>query len=170
MPNLKRFLLNEQPWTWKVKTVIWTCQKLSLGGVKKYYLVYLALMLSVDVELKVIPFLFQDLVEDFVFPASKLIVEARNGSGTCGLLKTFHVVQVIKGKNFLCVVYLHVFFFWLLNVIWKARKRENSSDKVIVQRPQNECNNSNLLVLELFMFIPSSIIGEGNHSSSSKEH
>ena len=24
---------------------------------------------------------FQDLVEDFVFPASKLIAEARNGSG-----------------------------------------------------------------------------------------
>ena len=58
----------------------------------------------------------------------------------------------------------------LLNVIWKARKRENSSGKVIVQRPQNECNNSNLLVLVLFMFIPSSIIGEGNHSSSAKEH
>ena len=44
-------------------------------------------------------------MEDFVFPASKLIVEARNGSGTCGPLKTFHVVQIIKGKNFsLCGV------------------------------------------------------------------
>ena len=30
-------------------------------------------------------------MEDFVFPASKLIVEARNGSGTCGPLKTFYV-------------------------------------------------------------------------------
>ena len=29
----------------------------------------------------VLMFGFQDLVEDFVFPASKLIVEARNGSG-----------------------------------------------------------------------------------------
>ena len=44
-------------------------------------------------------------MEDFVFPASKLIVEARNGSGTCGPLKTFHVVQITKGKNFsLCGV------------------------------------------------------------------
>ena len=38
-------------------------------------------------------------MEDFVFPASKLIVEARNGSGTCGPLKTFHVVQIIKGNT-----------------------------------------------------------------------
>ena len=66
---------------------------------------------------------FQDLVEDFVFPASKLIVEARNGSGTCGPLKTFHVVQIIKGKSFsLCGVPPCFFFFVLLNVIWKARK------------------------------------------------
>ena len=52
--------------------------------------------LGADVKLKVIPVFcnvfFQDLVEDFVFPASKLIVEARNGSGTCGPLKTFHGV------------------------------------------------------------------------------
>lgn len=62
-------------------------------------------------------------MEDFVFPASKLIVEARNGSGTCGPLKTFHVVQIIKGKNFcLCGVPPCFFFFLLLNVIWKARK------------------------------------------------
>ena len=71
-------------------------------------------------------------MEDFVFPASKLIVEARNGSGTCGPLKTFHVVH--KERIFLCMVYL------------------------LVQRPQNEFNNSNLLVLLLFMFIRSSII------------
>ena len=87
MPNL-----NEQPWT---KKNILSC------------------LLDADVELEVIPvfcfvclFFFQDLVEDFVFPASKLIVEARNGSGTCGPLKTFHVVQ--KERIFLCVVYLHV--------------------------------------------------------------
>ena len=62
-------------------------------------------------------------MEDFVFPASKLIVEARNGSGTCGPLKTFHVVQIIKGKSFsLCGVPPCFFFFVLLNVIWKARK------------------------------------------------
>lgn len=77
--------------------MICTYEKLSLGEVKRYYLVYLALMLML--------MFFQDLVEDFVFPASKLIVEARNGSGTCGPLKTFHVVQIIKGNNFsLCGV------------------------------------------------------------------
>lgn len=31
--------------------------------------------------LSIVLFSSQDLVEDFVFPASKLIVEARNGSG-----------------------------------------------------------------------------------------
>ena len=52
-------------------------------------------------------------MEDFVFPASKLIVEARNGSGTCGPLKSFHVVQIIKGKNFsLCGVPPCFFFFY----------------------------------------------------------
>lgn len=52
-------------------------------------------------------------MEDFVFPASKLIVEARNGSGTCGPLKTFHVVQIIKGKNFcLCGVPPCFFFYF----------------------------------------------------------
>ena len=51
-------------------------------------------------------------MEDFVFPASKLIVEARNGSGTCGPLKSFHVVQIIEGKNFsLCGVPPCFFFF-----------------------------------------------------------
>lgn len=95
--------------------MICTYEKLSLGEVKRYYLVYLALMLML--------MFFQDLVEDFVFPASKLIVEARNGSGTCGPLKTFHVVQIIKGKSFsLCGVPPCFFFFVLLNVIWKARK------------------------------------------------
>ena len=52
-------------------------------------------------------------MEDFVFPASKLIVEARNGSGACGPLKSFHVVQIIKGKNFsLCGVPPCFFFFY----------------------------------------------------------
>ena len=49
MPNLKRvFFLKVQPWTWKVKTVIWTCEKLSLGEVKKL----LSSLLGADVELK----------------------------------------------------------------------------------------------------------------------
>ena len=61
-------------------------------------------------------------MEDFVFPASKLIVEARNGSGTCGPLKTFHVVQIIKGNNFLCVVYLHVFFFFTFECYLESEK------------------------------------------------
>ena len=56
-------------------------------------------------------------MEDFVFPASKLIVEARNGSGTCGPLKTFHVVQIIKGKNFsLCGVPPCFFFTFECNL------------------------------------------------------
>lgn len=98
--------------------MICTYEKLSLGEVKKYYLVYLALMLML--------MFFQDLVEDFVFPASKLIVEARNGSGTCGPLKTFHVVQIIKGKSFsLCGVPPCFFFFCTFECNLESEKNVN---------------------------------------------
>ena len=51
------------------------------------------------------------------------------------------------------------FYFWML--FEKREKREYSSDIVIAQR---------LPVLVLFMFIRSSIMGEGNHSSSKDHH
>ena len=35
----------------------------------------------ISIVLSKIMFDFQDLVEDFIFPASKLIIEARSGSG-----------------------------------------------------------------------------------------
>ena len=65
-------------------------------------------------------------MEDFVFPASKLIVEARNGSGMCGPLETFHVVQIIKGKNFsLCGVPPCFFFFFTFQCNLESEKNVN---------------------------------------------
>ena len=60
------------------------------------------------------------------------------------------------------------FFFLPLNVIWKARKREYSSDKVIVQRPQNEFNNSNLLVLVLFTAIWRKVVAKNVYATIPK--
>ena len=64
-------------------------------------------------------------MEDFVFPASKLIVEARNGSGTCGPFKKFSCCSNYKRKEFFFVWCTSMFFFFTFECNLESEKNVN---------------------------------------------